>query len=97
MATSGIKALEYADAGDKPDLILLDVTMPGMDGYEVCARLKADPQTASIPVVFLTARTEAEDDGRDSPTSRSPRRPTAPRDDTEFHLWRDGNASGELT
>ena len=54
VATSGIKALEHAGAGDKPDLILLDVTMPDMDGYEVCARLKADPETAVIPVVFLT-------------------------------------------
>jgi DNA-binding response OmpR family regulator len=38
--------------------------MPEMDGYEVCARLKADPETASIPVVFLTARTEAEDEAK---------------------------------
>ena len=62
VATSGAKALEHAGAADKPDLILLDVTMPDMDGYEVCGRLKADPETASIPVVFLTARTEAEDE-----------------------------------
>jgi class 3 adenylate cyclase/CheY-like chemotaxis protein len=64
VATSGAKALEHAGAGDKPDLILLDVTMPDMDGYEVCARLKADPETAVIPVVFLTARTEAEDEAK---------------------------------
>src|SRR5215470_11997576 len=64
VATSGARALEHAAASDKPDLILLDVTMPGMDGYEVCARLKADPETASIPVVFLTARTEAEDEAK---------------------------------
>jgi len=64
VATSGAKALEHARAGDKPDLILLDVTMPDMDGYEVCARLKADPETAAIPVVFLTARTEAEDEAK---------------------------------
>ena len=38
--------------------------MPDMDGYEVCGRLKADPETASIPVVFLTARTEAEDEAK---------------------------------
>jgi phosphoserine phosphatase RsbU/P len=61
---SGAKALEHAGAADKPDLILLDVTMPDMDGYEVCTRLKADPETASIPVVFLTARTEAEDEAK---------------------------------
>jgi adenylate cyclase len=64
VATSGAKALEHAAAADKPDLILLDVTMPDMDGYEVCGRLKADPETASIPVVFLTARTEAEDEAK---------------------------------
>ena len=64
VATSGAKALEHAGAGEKPDLILLDVTMPEMDGYEVCARLKADPETAAIPVVFLTARTEAEDEAK---------------------------------
>jgi adenylate cyclase len=64
VATNGAKALEHAGAADKPDLILLDVTMPDMDGYEVCTRLKADPETASIPVVFLTARTEAEDEAK---------------------------------
>ena len=64
VATSGARALEHAGAADKPDLILLDVTMPHMDGYEVCGRLKADPETASIPVVFLTARTEAEDEAK---------------------------------
>jgi class 3 adenylate cyclase/AmiR/NasT family two-component response regulator len=64
VATSGARALEHAGAADKPDLILLDVTMPDMDGYEVCARLKADPETAAIPVVFLTARTEAEDEAK---------------------------------
>jgi CheY-like chemotaxis protein len=79
VATSGIKALEQAGAADKPDLILLDVTMPEMDGYEVCSRLKADPDTAEIPVVFLTARTEAEDEAkgvrarRGGSTSRSTR------------------------
>src|SRR5499425_3268383 len=64
VATNGPKALAIAAAGEKPDLILLDVTMPEMDGYEVCRRLKADPETAAIPVVFLTARTEAEDEAK---------------------------------
>ena len=62
VATNGEKALALASADDKPDLILLDITMPGMDGYEVCRRLKANPATRGIPVIFLTAKTEAEDE-----------------------------------
>jgi PAS domain S-box-containing protein len=45
----------------RPSLILLDIGMPGLNGFETCARLKADPQTRDIPVIFLTARTETED------------------------------------
>jgi class 3 adenylate cyclase len=45
-----------------PDLVLLDIKMPEMDGYEVCRRLKADPSTREIPVIFLTAMTEVEDE-----------------------------------
>jgi diguanylate cyclase (GGDEF)-like protein len=56
-ATSGARALELAGRG-RPDLVLLDVMMPGMDGFEVCRRLKADPATADVPVVFVTARTD---------------------------------------
>ena len=56
-ATSGARALELVARG-QPDLVLLDVMMPGMDGFEVCRRLKADPATAEIPVVFVTARTD---------------------------------------
>jgi sigma-B regulation protein RsbU (phosphoserine phosphatase) len=62
VATSGEKALAIASAKDKPDLILLDIMMPEMDGYEVCRRLKADPGTRDIPVIFLTSQTEAEDE-----------------------------------
>jgi class 3 adenylate cyclase len=64
VATSGAKALEQVKAVPPPDLILLDVMMPEMDGYEVCTRLKADPVTRDIPVIFLTAKTEAEDEAR---------------------------------
>jgi phosphoserine phosphatase RsbU/P len=64
VATNGEKALALASAEDKPDLILLDIMMPGMDGYEVCARLKADPATREIPVIFLTGQTSAEDETR---------------------------------
>ena len=62
IATNGEKALALAQASDKPDLILLDVEMPGMDGYEVCRRLKGAPSTANIPVIFLTGKTEHEDE-----------------------------------
>ena len=64
VATTGAKALAIAAADEKPDLILLDVMMPEMDGYEVCRRLKADPTTREIPVIFLTAQTDAEDETR---------------------------------
>ena len=64
IATNGAKALELATAGPGPDLILLDVIMPGMDGYEVCTRLKADPATRDIPVIFLTGQTETTDETR---------------------------------
>ena len=60
VATSGRQALDLLAKRPKPDLILLDVMMPEMDGYQVCAALKADPATRDIPVIFITARTDAE-------------------------------------
>ena len=62
VATNGEKALAIAGGAEKPALILLDVMMPGMDGYEVCRRLKANPATAEIPIIFLTAKTDAIDE-----------------------------------
>ena len=62
VATDGERCLELARRVRRPDLILLDVMMPGMDGYEVCRRLKASPDTADIPVLFLSGKTAAEDE-----------------------------------
>jgi len=62
VANGGEKALKIAQSDNPPDLILLDIMMPGMDGYEVCHRLKADPATRDIPVIFLTAKAEVEDE-----------------------------------
>ncbi len=60
---SGAEALEWAER-EQPDLIVLDVQMPEMDGYEVCRRLKENEATSSIPVVFLTANSTNEDEER---------------------------------
>ena len=59
-ATSGAEALEKIEA-DKPDIVLLDVMMPGMDGFEVCTRIKGNPALAHIPVVMVTALTDIAD------------------------------------
>ena len=64
IATNGAKALELVQAVPAPDLILLDVVMPEMDGYEVCTRLKSAAETKDIPVIFLTAQTETADETR---------------------------------
>src|SRR5580658_3412457 len=62
IATSGEKALELANQEPAPDLILLDVIMPEMNGYEVCSRLKSADHTRDIPVIFLTGQTDIEDE-----------------------------------
>ena len=63
-ARSGEAALKVARSANPPQVILLDIMMPGMDGYEVCRRLKADPDTRAIPVIFVTALSEPGDETR---------------------------------
>jgi phosphoserine phosphatase RsbU/P len=63
-ATCGQKALELAAREPKPDLVLLDVMMPEIDGYEVCEKLKANPETNHIPIIFVTALSEMDSEER---------------------------------
>lgn len=58
-ATNGVDAIETA-VREVPDLLLLDIMMPGMDGYEVCRSLRQNPKTSDIPIVFITARNDEE-------------------------------------
>ena len=62
VANSGERALRVVRGEAPPDLILLDIMMPGMSGYDVCQELKADPATRNIPIIFLTAMTGVEDE-----------------------------------
>lgn len=62
VATSATRALRILERGDLPHLALLDVMMPGQDGYELCAQMKADPRLRDIPVIFLSARSEIADE-----------------------------------
>ena len=63
VALDGESALESV-ISDQPDIILLDVMMPGIDGHEVCQRLKNNPETTHIPIIFVTAKTETEDESK---------------------------------
>ncbi len=62
VAKDGEQALNRVFSGSVPDLILLDIMMPGIDGYEVCKRLKADPRSKHIPVIFISAMSDAVDE-----------------------------------
>ncbi len=62
VALNGEKALKIARSENPPDIILLDIMMPGMDGYEVCRKLKSDSRTQDIPVIFVTSMSEVEDE-----------------------------------
>nr|WP_051079148.1 HD domain-containing phosphohydrolase [Methyloversatilis thermotolerans] len=62
VATTGERALSIINSDDPPDLVLLDIMMPGMNGYEVCRKIKANPDRCGIPVIFVTAMTSIEDE-----------------------------------
>ena len=80
-ATDGLSAIQVACA-EQPDLVLMDVMMPALDGYEACRRLKADPETADIPVIMLTAKTQAAEQktGMDAGASGYITKPFTPKD-----------------
>lgn len=64
VATTGSKALGLIDGGSRPDLLLLDVMLPDMEGFELCRDLKGRPETREIPILFLTAKSELADEAR---------------------------------
>jgi len=61
VASNGIDALKYALGDKPPDLIILDIMMPGMDGYEVIKKIRASDTTKDIPIIFLTAKAQKKD------------------------------------
>jgi PleD family two-component response regulator len=64
VATNGKDAIRLAGSDQPPDIILLDIVMPQPDGYEVCAKLKADPETRAIPIIFVTSLGSEEDEAK---------------------------------
>lgn len=88
---NGEDALRVATAENPPDLILLDIIMPEMDGYEVCKRLKANRKTSNIPVIFITIRSEEEDEAEGLELGavdyiRKPFRPSIVKARVQAHL-----------
>ena len=80
-ASDGLSAVSVAEA-EHPDLILLDVMMPALDGYEACRRLKTNPATADIPIFMLTAKAQATEQqaGRDAGAMDYICKPFTPKD-----------------
>ena len=80
-ANSGIQAIAMAQT-DKPDLILLDIMMPDMDGYEVARKLRSDPATNAIPIIMFTAKTQVDDkvEGFEAGADDYLTKPTQPRE-----------------
>ena len=62
VATSAAKAFHIANSETQPDLILLDIVMPDIDGYEACKYLKAEPKTSNIPIIFITGKSDEDDE-----------------------------------
>ena len=80
-ANSGIQAIALSQ-GDKPDMVLLDIMMPDMDGYEVARKLRANPTTTNIPIIMFTAKTQVDDkiEGFESGADDYLTKPTQPRE-----------------
>ena len=80
-ASSGIQAIALSQ-GDKPDMVLLDIMMPDMDGYEVARKLRSDPATSSIPIIMFTAKTQVDDkvEGFEAGADDYLTKPTQPRE-----------------
>ena len=64
LSENGKDALRIASSQNPPDLILLDISMPGMDGYEVCKKLKAKQKTSNIPLIFISGKSEEDDESK---------------------------------
>src|SRR4030042_1499026 len=80
-ASSGVQAIALTQ-GDRPDMILLDIMMPEMDGYEVARKLRADPATSDIPIIMFTAKTQVDDkvQGFEAGADDYLTKPTQPRE-----------------